>query len=379
MFPYVFQGNDGLLIYINGTQHTLTRSSHPNFDKVLKALREENWEVIPDLVDMSKAVVEYSQGLLEVRNGDVYWDGEPFHNAVTDRLLRLLEEDLPVTPLVNFLHKLKCNPSMRAVQELYGFLEKHGLPITPDGCIMAYKKVRGDYTDCHTGKVINKPASIMTVEEREALPVTVNGVTTDFYWDDESNAITVVWMPRNLVNDDATQTCSAGLHFCSLAYLPQFGTAPGNRVVLVKVNPADVVSIPTDCDQAKARTCRYEVVGEHLPEAGKVRDTTEAYGSVLYDPFKKEQDEDDDYEGDEEDDYEDDDYSDSDDSDLWTEDKTQSDSAAPREVVKTYDRNGVKQYRWADTGLYTSRAAYEEWKEYRDNFEEARNIVLARS
>jgi hypothetical protein len=69
-------------------------------------------------------------------------------------------------------------------------------------------------------------------------------------------------MERNQVDDDKDRTCSTGLHFCSQDYLPSFGSAQGNRVVIVKINPADVVSIPSDYNNAKGRACRYEVVGE---------------------------------------------------------------------------------------------------------------------
>jgi hypothetical protein len=41
--------------------------------------------------------------------------------------------------------------------------------------------------------------------------------------------------------------------------LSHFG---GERTVIVKINPRDVVSIPTDYNEAKGRACRYEVIGE---------------------------------------------------------------------------------------------------------------------
>jgi len=74
----------------------------------------------------------------------------------------------------------------------------------------------------------------------------------------------VVTMPRNKVDDVRANTCSEGLHFCSLEYLPHFGSlSRGDRTVIVKINPADVVSIPQDYNNAKGRTCRYQVVAEH--------------------------------------------------------------------------------------------------------------------
>jgi hypothetical protein len=69
----------------------------------------------------------------------------------------------------------------------------------------------------------------------------------------------IVEMERNEVDDNKDRTCSTGLHFCSQDYLNHFG---GERVVIVKINPRDVVSIPSDYNDSKGRACRYEVVGE---------------------------------------------------------------------------------------------------------------------
>ena len=66
-------------------------------------------------------------------------------------------------------------------------------------------------------------------------------------------------MPRNQVNDDKNQTCSEGLHFCSQEYLGSFG---GDRVMILKINPKDVVSIPSDYNRSKGRACRYEIIAE---------------------------------------------------------------------------------------------------------------------
>jgi hypothetical protein len=43
--------------------------------------------------------------------------------------------------------------------------------------------------------------------------------------------------------------------------LDHFGGSD-SRVVIVKIDPADVVSIPSDYNGAKGRACRYEVIGE---------------------------------------------------------------------------------------------------------------------
>jgi hypothetical protein len=126
------------------------------------------------------------------------------------------------------MENLMNNPSKRAVDELYRFLEKNNLPITPDGHFLAYKKVRENYMDCHSGTFDNSVGKVCEME-------------------------------RNHVDDDKDRTCSTGLHFCSQEYLKSFG---GERTMIVKVNPRDVVSIPSDYNDSKGRACRYEVVGE---------------------------------------------------------------------------------------------------------------------
>jgi hypothetical protein len=64
-------------------------------------------------------------------------------------------------------------------------------------------------------------------------------------------------MARNSVNDNPEETCSHGLHVCSEGY-----TKFGDRLMLVAVNPADVVSVPIDYNASKMRTCRYTVFQE---------------------------------------------------------------------------------------------------------------------
>jgi len=289
-YPYIYQG-DSLTIFIEGTKHTINRETHPNFDKVIAAMRDDDWDAIPDLVDMSRAIANFTSdnGDIEVKDGDVYYLGRPFHNAMTDRLLAMLEEGFPVDALCNFLSRLKENPSKRAVDELYGFLENNDLPLTPDGYFLAYKKVREDYSDIHSGRFDNTP-----------------GLTCS--------------MPRNEVNDNKDDTCSTGLHFCSLEYLPKFGRGGGDRVVILKINPRDVVSIPSDYNNAKGRTCRYEVVSEHDADN---RDTTTAFGAVV----------------------------------------VSAGSGTPREV-RDY---GNGQYRYVNGGLYATTEDVIAWNDYLDS------------
>ena len=225
-YPFILQG-DNVVIVIDGEPHTINKT-HLTYNKVVEAIKAGDWGSVKELINPTKVLVNYSRGNVSVVDGEMFWKGTPFHNALATRIVSMLEEGFDIEPMVQFMNNLMRNPSKRAVDELYGFLEKNSLPITPDGHFLAYKRVRGDYKDCHTGTMDNSVGQVVEME-------------------------------RNMVDDNRDNTCSKGLHFCSHSYLQSFS---GERTVIVKIDPADVVSIPSDYNNAKGRTCRYEVVGE---------------------------------------------------------------------------------------------------------------------
>jgi hypothetical protein len=254
-FPYIVQGSN-ITVVIGTTPHTVSKN-HITYNKLLAAIKAGEWETVQDIIEPKQVVLNFGQGNVSVEGDKIFWKGREMHNALTKRMVAMIQEDFPVEPLIAFMENLMENPSKRAVNELYGFLEKNTLPITSDGCFLAYKKVRQDYLDCHSGTVLNKPAAYMTDEDTAALEEAVgknNEVTVAV-----EDGVTVVSMERNLVDDDQNRTCSTGLHFCSQDYLRSFG---GERIVILKINPRDVVSIPNDYNDSKGRACRYEIVDE---------------------------------------------------------------------------------------------------------------------
>jgi hypothetical protein len=226
MYPYIIQGQN-LVVVIDSKSHTINKT-HLAYDKVVAAIKAADWETVKDLIEPVKVVLNYGSGNVTITGNDLFWRGRVMNNSLSRRMISMLEEGFPIEPMVAFMENLMSNPSNRAVTELYGFLENCILPITPDGHFLAYKKVRADYKDVHSGTFDNSVGQICEME-------------------------------RNMVNDDKNQTCSAGLHFCSQSYLDSFG---GSHTMILKINPRDVVSIPSDYNDAKGRTCRYEVIGE---------------------------------------------------------------------------------------------------------------------
>jgi hypothetical protein len=225
-YPYLIQGSN-IVVVIGNKSHTISKT-HITYQKVLDAIKTNDWDSLPDIIEPKKVVLNYGAGNVSIQGETLFWKGKELNTGLSVRMITMLQEGFPIEPMVNFMENLYKNPSKRAVTELYGFLEKGNLPITPDGHFLAYKKVRVDYTDVHSGKFDNSVGQVVEME-------------------------------RHDVDDNKDNTCSTGLHFCSMSYLSSFG---GDRTVIVKINPADVVSIPSDYNDAKGRTCRYEVIGE---------------------------------------------------------------------------------------------------------------------
>jgi hypothetical protein len=226
---------NGITAVIAGREYTIT-SDNPTYGQVLDALKEhEPDSVIEDLFKLANAVKRYAKGNIEVVDeSTLLYKGEEINGLVVDRILKFMGEGLPVDPLIAFLERLLANPSRRAIAELYTFLEHKNLPVTPEGFFLAYKGVTQDYLDVHSRTFDNHPGAVHS-------------------------------MPRAKVDDDFRNGCSAGFHVGSLEY----ATGWGQRTVIVKVDPADVVSVPSDCDCQKLRTSKYAVVCDYqgaLPE-----------------------------------------------------------------------------------------------------------------
>lgn len=222
---------------IKGRMHHI-REGHKNYEKVKSSLKTATEDQILDLIDLKTVLAKMNKNAdIKFKDGFIYADGKLVSSALAERYLQMVTEGFPVESYEKFIKNVYKNPSEESVKDLYTFLEACSLPITEDGCFLAYKRIRSDWTDCHTGKISNKIG-------------------------------TVVKMPRKDVDSNRNQTCSHGLHVCSLSYLKDFS---GDRTVVVKVNPRDVVSVPTDYRAAKMRCCQYEVM-EELRKDEKIPD-----------------------------------------------------------------------------------------------------------
>lgn len=230
--PAIYIPGETLSVFLKGKQFTIY-ASDSKFESAVKAFTENNQEELYLVLNPAQVFkslyAKYEQ--VEVKDGNVYVSGDPISNIIAERILQFLAQGVDCLPVFKFITKLNLNPSSRAVNELYTFLEHKFLPLTGSGNFLAYKALRSDFTDVHTGKFDNSVGNVLE-------------------------------MPRNKVDDNKEVGCSYGFHAGTLEYARGFRPCSG-KLVLVEINPADVVSIPTDCECQKLRTCKYKVHSEY--------------------------------------------------------------------------------------------------------------------
>jgi hypothetical protein len=235
--PFMWVDGNLTVIFKNKSHQVIP--DHTNYKLILEALPTATEDELLELVDIEKAIATFSQGQVSIVNGKVMFEGEEVHGSISKRIIEFMSKGLPFQPLVNFLENLMQNPSMQSQQELYDFLEHENLPVTEDGCFLAYKAVNSDFKDKWRGTFDN-------------------------------NVGQVCEMRRAKVDDNRGRGCSAGLHAGALNYVANYGSVDaGDNIVIVKINPEDVVSVPSDCNCEKLRTCKYEVVGLYQGELPK--------------------------------------------------------------------------------------------------------------
>lgn len=222
---------DGASFFIGNKPYTIG-TDHPNYNLIIDAARNDEWDKIPNLADIQQAVNDAISRTvsndLKIVDSKVIYKHITFPDDLSDYVINLVRDSRDLTTIVKFMDKLLANPDHRIFQQLVGFLAYGKNPLTPDGNFLAYKRVNADFT---------------SVADRNF----------------KNDVGTTVSMPRDACNNNPEQTCSTGLHFCSKDYLAQFS---GEKIIVLEISPTDVVSIPVDYNNTKGRACQYKIVGE---------------------------------------------------------------------------------------------------------------------
>lgn len=224
LYPYTIT-TDTITVTIDGTPHNMT-SGDPKFQALRDAIFALNWSKVKELAAPGLRLQQWSQGNFSYENGNLVYKGDTIPPELYAKMVAASREGKRPDNLMNFFERLRMNPSYRSVSQLFRFLEHANIPLDKDGFILAYKGVRDDFKDKHSGKFTNTPGSIMR-------------------------------MDRNKVSDDPREACHEGFHVGDLSYASGFGP----KVVICSVDPKDVVSIPYDSGSRKMRVCEYKVLG----------------------------------------------------------------------------------------------------------------------
>jgi acyl carrier protein len=236
MYPYIIT-EQKVTVIIDGRIFSVYQDDDRDlYRKVIAAIHANDKETVLILSNPAKTVEDAVKGAIDItyEHGFIWYRGVQVNNYVVDKILALKKVGADVARLEKLLVNIYDNPNKEVIPFLYEFLEYGNLPITENGTFLAFKRVRSDYKDIHSGTFDNSPGVVVTED-------------------------------RSVVNSDRNATCSRGLHFCSWEYLPHFGSrdAGSDRVLIVEINPKDVVMIPRDYNNTKARCCKYKVLYDY--------------------------------------------------------------------------------------------------------------------
>lgn len=229
--------DDSVVVVLNGTPYVVDNEDFRYWD-VMAAIANQDESKLQSLLSIKERARDMlnelsKQGIEECGNEFTYL-GNPIEMDLSAYLRTSLDNGTWGF-VVNFIKRLFDNPSHDTRQRLFRFMQKNKLPIQEDGTFLAFKVVRENYLDKHSGTVNNSPG----------------GVIPRFNWSE--------------VDTNPDITCSRGYHACSKEYLSSFYSS-GDRIVSVAIGPEDVGAIPSDYNESKLR-CRWYAVKEDITDS----------------------------------------------------------------------------------------------------------------
>jgi hypothetical protein len=237
-------GKSTLTVFTTEGNIVTVDGDHPNFTDAWEAVRnddEQGFMAQADVISGIRKAFEAVTDRVTIEGNCLYLDGEQIDGRLADTIIDFRRKGENYMPLVNFITRLGNNPSMRSRDQLYTWLAERNFTITPSGKFIAYKGVskRRDKFQSH----FSGRASVNGEEQNGQI---IQGIGD------------VVTMPRPKVNDNADIGCSQGLHAGTWEYASTFGNG---YTLTVEIDPANVVSVPSDCSFQKLRVCEYRITG----------------------------------------------------------------------------------------------------------------------
>lgn len=225
---YVIGANGTITVYLKGETSSISKG-HVNYEAVLNRLKSRNFNKIVDMMKPAKLLLKYSVGDLEIKNGEVFYKGRALTGYIVGRIFEMFEKGHSFEPMAKFLNNVMKNPNKESGEAAFKFLENKGFPLTSDGCFLGYKRINSNFMDFYSGKIEHKVGK-------------------------------VIKHPQSSCDPNRLIQCSNGLHVGTFEYARTFNGHLNGHLVLVKVNPKDIVCIPNSDTSWKIRVCEYKVI-----------------------------------------------------------------------------------------------------------------------
>lgn len=175
------------MIWLPGeTRPRNVHGHHAYYSEILMAAQAGDWDRVRELLSPHRSLSLRCSDRVVIDKGNFFVDGNPVDVRLTRTIRDGLIRGKNMDKYIRLLENIWLNPDTRVVGELFDFLDGNNLPITDDGCILAWKVTRKD-------------GYSIAVDQRAGEPVYYGlGAKPE--------------MPRDAVDDDPNNTCSTGLH-----------------------------------------------------------------------------------------------------------------------------------------------------------------------
>lgn len=220
--------NDQSITILKGNKPLTANRGHACFAQILDRVRRGNFNNIEQLFKIKDRIEQYFH--VKIKNGNqVFYKNKPVHNALTEKIIGAMQNNLPYKPYVKFMDRLMDNPSEYCRNQLFNYVERYGFCLDSNGMLYGYKTINSKFRDKYTDTISYSPGRTVT-------------------------------MNRDNCEQNEQISCGPSLHLGMSEYVLNYGSDKGDKFVLVKFSPKDVISCPVDNQYQKLRVCKLTVV-----------------------------------------------------------------------------------------------------------------------
>lgn len=237
--------------FVNGKSYSLSPGAY-YYPSALEAAKCRDYDKLIEAINLDQAVKSKSNGKVSFEDGILRYNGSYIDNKLSRRVLQLISEGYRLEPFIKFMDLCYQNPNPTVVDNLYDFMETSGIMLDEEGWVVGWKKVNSDGYDLHSGKVLYEVGKTVKID-------------------------------RSSCDERTANSCSYGLHVGSKNYSESFHSGVG-KILLVRLNPKNVVCVPEYSQWEKLRTCEMEVLEEFKVDKNYntsvyLRDVQNVYGN----------------------------------------------------------------------------------------------------